>query len=78
MTSLMTDKMTQKVKLFTEKDFDVEKAFEIKVIDWKARNNIKQKSFSVLIKKGTKNNEYPTTEEVRDFLDEKIREKWGS
>ena len=70
----MTFKMTQKVKLLTEKDFDVDKVFEVRVIDFRERGGIKQKSFSVLVKKGTKNNEYPTTEEVKDFLENKIKE----
>ncbi len=74
MTSLMTFKMTSKTKLYTDKDFDVERVFEIKIVDKRARNEVKQKSFSVMVKKGTKDNEYPKTEKVRDFLDEKIRE----
>lgn len=74
MTSVMTLKMTQKAKLLTEKDFNVEKIFEIKVFDWRARKGVKQKSFSVMVKKGTKDNEYPTTEKVKDFLEEKIKE----
>jgi len=74
MTLLMTLKMTQKSKLYTDKDLNFERVFEIKVVDLRARNGIKQRSFSILVEKGTKNNEYPPTQELRDFLEEKTKE----
>jgi len=74
MTSLMTLKMTSKTKLLTDEDLDVEKIFEIKILDSRGRKGVKQKSFSIYIKKGIKDNEYPTAMKMRDFLRKKAKE----
>jgi len=73
MTSKMTSK-DNKIKLYTEKDLNYERIFEVRVVDIRGRNGIKQKSFSVLVDKGLKNNEYPTTEEFKQFLENKVTE----
>lgn len=73
MTSIVTYKMTSKVKLYTDKDLDFERVFEIKVLDFGRRDGIKQKSFSIFIKKGTKDKEYISTEDLKNFIEEKIK-----
>ena len=45
----MTHKMTQKVKLYTDKELDFERVFEIRVIDIRKRQEVKQKSFSKIL-----------------------------
>ena len=62
----MTSK-DNKIKSYTEKDLNYERRVEVRVVDIEGRNGIKQKSFSVLVDKGLKNNEYPTTEEFKQF-----------
>ena len=69
----MTSK-NNKIKLYTEKDLNYERIFEVRVVDIRGRSGIKQKSFSVLVDKGLKNNEYPTTEEFKQFLENKVTE----
>ena len=66
--------MTSKAKLYTDKDLDLERVLEIRVVDLRGRNKEKQKSFSILVKRETKNNEYPTAEEMRNFLEIKAKE----
>jgi hypothetical protein len=70
----MTLKMTSKAKLITDEDLDVDRIFEVKIIDQRGRNNIKQKSFSIYAKKGTKDSEYPATEEIKNFLQKQVKE----
>ena len=70
----MTLKMTSKAQLFTDEDLDVERVVEVKVLDSRRRNGITQKSFSIYVKKGTKDIDYPATEEMRDFL-QKVAKK---
>lgn len=74
MTSLMTFKMTQKTKLYTDKELSFERVFEIRIVDLRKRQGIKQKSFSISIKKGTKDNEYIETEKLKDMLEKAINE----
>ena len=57
-----------KEKLLKEEDIGVERVFEVRVIDIRKRDGIKQKSFSLYIKKGTKDSDYETTEEVVNKL----------
>ena len=68
MTSGMTLIMTSKAQLFTDEDLDVERVFEVKILDSRKRKGITQKSFSIYTKKETKDTDYPATEEMRDFL----------
>ena len=70
----MIFKMTQRVRLLTEKDLKFERVFEIKVLDLRGRNNIKQRSFSVLVPEGTKDNEYISTEKMKNFIEKKVTE----
>lgn len=69
MTLIMTS------KLYTDEDLDFERVFEIRVIDLRKRKGVKQKSFSVLVKKGTKDDEYSSAEDVKKELQKAIRGK---
>ena len=57
-----------KEKLLKEEDIGVERVFEIRVLDIRKRNGIKQKSFSLYIKKGTLDNDYDSAEEIINKL----------
>ena len=70
----MTLKMAQKAKLYTDKDLSFERVFEVMIRDVRERNGIKKRSFSILVQKGTKDNEYPTTEQMRDFLERRAKD----
>ena len=74
MSLIMTFNMAERVKLYTEKDLDFERVFEVKILDLRSRKGIKQRSFSILVKKGTKDEDYPSAEELRDFIDGKSKE----
>jgi len=67
----MTSK-AERFKLFTDKDLNLGRVFEVKILDLRARNGVKQKSFSVLVNKGLKDDEYPTAKELRDLLESKV------
>lgn len=62
MTFLMTS------KLYTDEDLNFERVFEVRIIDLRKRGGVKQKSFSISAKKGIKNNEYPTAEELKKIF----------
>ena len=57
-----------KEKLLKEEDIGVERVFEIRVLDIRKRNGTKQKSFSLYIKKGTRDNDYDNAEEIINKL----------
>ena len=73
MSSVMTFKMSS--KLYTDEDLEVDRVFEIKIGDLRARKGIKQKSFSIFVKKGTKDNEYIETERLKDKLQKAVKTK---
>ena len=73
MSSVMTFKMSS--KLYTDEDLEVDRVFEIKIRDLRARKEIKQKSFSIFVKKGTKDNEYSETERLKDKLQKAVKTK---
>jgi len=77
MSSLMSLMMTSKKKarLYTEEEIGYERVFEIKILDFRQRHGIKQKSFSLSVVEGTKDSDYDTTEELRDFLKKSLRKK---
>ncbi len=73
MTLSMTFELTLKMtsKLYTDEDLDVKRVFEIRIRDLKERQNIKQKSFSLLVKKGVV--DYISTEELKEKIKSFIR-----
>lgn len=66
--------MTQ-AKLYTESELGFERVFEIRIRDLRERKGIKQKSFSVSVKKGIKDTEYLTAEEMKNFLENRVSTK---
>ena len=52
-------------KLYTDEDLNFERVFEIRIIDLRKRGGVKQKSFSISVRKGTPDREYPTAEELK-------------
>lgn len=70
-------KMSSKYKnlrFFTEKDLNFERIFEVRIVDIRGRGGMKQKSFSILAERGLNDNEYPSLEELKIFLETKIKE----
>ena len=57
-----------KEKLLKEEDIGVERVLEVRVVDIRKRNGIKQKSFSLYIKKGRNDDDYETAEELINKL----------
>jgi len=67
--------MSSKKKLYTDEEIGYERVFEIKILDFRQRQGVKQRSFSLSVKRGTKDNEYDTTDELRKFLKKSLRNK---
>lgn len=61
-----------KEKLLKEEDIGVERVFEIRVIDIRKRNDTKQKSFSLYVKKSANDADYDALEDVIKKLKEAI------
>lgn len=71
----MSSKMSSKLRnLFLEEDVG-ERVFEIRIRDLKARNSAKQRSFSIMAKKGAKRREYISAEGLTEFLRQSIRNR---
>lgn len=62
-----------KEKLLKEEDISVERVFEVRVIDIRKRNGIKQRSFSLYVKKNIKDTDYDSLEKLIKKLKEAIR-----
>ena len=62
-------------KLYTDEEIGFERVFEIRIRDIRERNGITSKSFSLSVKKGTKDNEYLSAEELREKLKSHINNK---
>ena len=55
-------------KLYTEEELNFERVFEVRIIDLRKRGGVKQKSFSVSVKKGTRDSEYPSADELKKIF----------
>ena len=74
MTFIMTSKLLRRGKLYTDKELDLDRVFEIRIRDLRERNGNKQKSFSILAHKGLKDEEFIPLEDLKNFLEDKIKE----
>ena len=66
--------MTQKTKLYTDKELDFERVFEIRIRDLRERKGIKQKSFGVSVKKDTKDDDYMDIKKLKQVIEKAISE----
>ena len=55
-------------KLYTDEEIGFERVFEIRIRDIRERNSITSKSFSLSVKKGTKNSEYLSADELKEKI----------
>ena len=62
-------------KLYTEEEVNFERAFEIRIRDLRERKGDKQKSFSLYVKPGTEEDEYPSLNEIRVLLNKIIENR---
>lgn len=69
----MTLIMTSIGKLFTESEVGHERVIEIRIRDLRERGENKQRSFSLLVSRGTKNDEYGTLDEIKALLEDAIK-----
>jgi len=61
--------------LYTESEIGFERVFEIRVRDLKERKGVKQRSFSLSVVKGTRDQDYISAEELKDHLERYVKEK---
>ena len=52
-----------------------ERVLEVRVLDVRERKSVKQRSFSVFVKTGAKDDEYPSCEEFTELLKNAVRKK---
>ena len=55
-------------KLYTDEEIGFERVFEIRIRDIRKRNGITSRSFSLNVKKGTKDNDYLSTDELKEKI----------
>jgi hypothetical protein len=65
-------KSSKKSALYIDEE-EFERVFEIRVRDLRERKGVKQKSFSISVKKGTKDSDYPDVEELKDKIKKMIK-----
>ncbi len=77
MSSTMSLVMTPKryKKLFTDDQIETERLFEIRIRDLRQRNGVKQVSFSLEAKRGLKNEEYLSAEEIKKLLKDSLKKE---
>ena len=52
---------------------EFERVFEIRIRDLRERKGVKQKSFSVSVKKGTKDSDYADADRIKEILQAAIK-----
>ena len=55
-------------KLYTDEEIGFERVFEIRIRDIRERNGITSRSFSLNVKKDTKDNDYLSTDELKEKI----------
>jgi len=55
-------------KLYTDEEIGFERVFEIRIRDIRERNRITSRSFSLNVKKDTKDNDYLSTDELKEKI----------
>jgi hypothetical protein len=65
--------MTSKGKLFTESEIGFERVIEVRIRDLRERGGNKQRSFSLSVRKGTKNDEYGSLDDIKNIIENAIR-----
>ena len=63
----MTLRMSSR-PLYTDEDLNFERVFEVRIIDLRKRCGVKQKSFSISVRKGTKDKDYLSADELKKIL----------
>ena len=61
-------------KIYTENEIGFKRVFEIRIRDLRERDGIKQKSFSLSVKKETKDKNYIKTIELKEKIEEFIKD----
>ena len=61
-------------KIYVGDDSKIERVIEVRILDLRKRKGVKQKSFSISVPVGTKDNEYPSSEELKKELQKAIKE----
>jgi hypothetical protein len=67
----MTSK--RRVRLLTDEETGYERVIEIRILDFRQRDGVKQRSLSLSVPPKTKNDEYETADELKEFLNKTLK-----
>ena len=65
-------KKTNRSNFYIDEE-EFERVFEIRIRDLRERKGVKQKSFSVSVKKGTKDSDYADADRIKEILQAAIK-----
>jgi hypothetical protein len=67
-------KSKKSIRLRVDEESEFERVFEVRIRDLRERKGVKQKSFSISVKKGTDDAEYLGIEELKEKIKRLLKE----